>query len=97
MFETLKSKLIKLHEILAQESRETKRMLEIYIKFPAGKTSKEDIDFANKQFGDVLKTAGLGIFLVLPAAPVTFPLIIYLGKKLGIDVLPSSFKKGKSE
>ena len=84
---------MKVHNILAQESKETKRMLEIYLKYPQGKTSSEDIGFANKQFGDILKTAGLGVFLVLPAAPVTFPLIIYLGKKLGIDVLPSSFKR----
>ena len=81
------------HDILATESKETKRMLEIYIKYPQGKTSPEDIGFANKQFGDVLKTAGLGVFLVLPMAPITFPLIIFLGKKLNIDVLPSSFKK----
>jgi hypothetical protein len=97
MFETLKSKLLKLHDILATESKETKRMLEIYIKYPGGKMTKEDLDFANKQFGDVLKTAGLGVFLVLPAAPVTFPLIIFLGKKLGIDVLPSSFNKDKNK
>lgn len=96
MFETLKSKLKKVHDILAQESKETKRMLEIYFNYTRGKASEEDLQFANKQFGDVLKTAGLGVFLVLPAAPITFPLIIFLGKKLGVDILPSSFKKDKN-
>ncbi|RLA64332.1 MAG: hypothetical protein DRQ88_03820 [Epsilonproteobacteria bacterium] len=95
MFETLKSKLRKLHEILAQESKETKKMLDIYFRYSMGKASSTDIKFANNQFGDILKTAGLGVFLILPAAPITFPLILYIGKKLGIDVLPSSFKKDK--
>ncbi|MBU2425362.1 MAG: hypothetical protein KKA56_00630, partial [Gammaproteobacteria bacterium] len=34
---------------------------------------------------------GLGIFAVLPFAPITIPLIVKLGRKLGIEVLPSAF------
>ncbi|MGS0729206.1 hypothetical protein ACVBKF_23605, partial [Shewanella sp. 0m-11] len=43
------------------------------------------------QFGDLLKGLGLGVFAVLPFAPITIPIVVKLGKIVGVDVLPSSF------
>jgi len=37
------------------------------------------------------KGLGIGIFAVLPFAPLTIPFIIKLGKRMGIDILPSAF------
>ncbi len=66
-------------------------MLEIYQKFSQGKCSKEEMKKANAQFRDLIKSMGLGIILVLPFAPITIPVIVKLGKRLGVDVLPSAF------
>jgi hypothetical protein len=38
----------------------------------------------------------LGVFAVLPFAPVTIPLVVKLGQWVGVDVLPSSFNINKS-
>ncbi len=51
---------------------------------------------ANEQFLDILKGLGLGVFAVLPFAPVTIPLVVKLGQWVGVDVLPSSFNINKS-
>ena len=87
------SSLNKLKNILASESQETTEMLEIYRKYAAGeKVDKAAIDKANSQFTDLIKNVGLiGIF-ALPGGLVAIPLLVKLGKKLGIDILPKSYK-----
>ena len=77
--------------ILSEEKKETKKMLDVYLKHTKGKATPEELEKANTQFKMILKTAGLGVFLVLPLAPITFPLIIYLGKKLNVQILPKSY------
>jgi hypothetical protein len=46
---------------------------------------------ANEQLVDLVKGLGVGIFAVLPFAPITIPFIIKLGKRFDIEVLPSAF------
>ncbi|NTS76749.1 hypothetical protein HR060_07685 [Catenovulum sp. SM1970] len=87
----LKSDLFKVKSALAQETEETKVMLDVYRRFTMKQASKEEMRFANKQFGDLLKSLGLGVIVILPFSPITIPLIVKLGQKVGIDVLPSSF------
>lgn len=89
--------LEKLKEGLAQEGKETQEMLEIYYAYSQGKVSKEEMEKANAQFRDLIKAMGLGFFLVLPFAPVTIPLIVKIGQKLGVNILPSSFQEGGLE
>ena len=45
---------------------------------------------------DILKGIGLGVFAVLPFAPITIPLVVKLGAVGYVDVLPSSFNINKS-
>ena len=85
--------LEKLKVGLAQETDQTKEMLEIYQRQATGKATKEEVAWANHQFRDVLRSMGLGVLLILPFAPVTLPLIVKLGRKLGIEVLPDSFRE----
>ncbi len=89
----LKKKLQMLSFILSAETKETKKMLDIYLKYAKGQATKGELAHANTQFKMILKAAGLGIFLILPLAPITFPLILYLGKKLHVEILPKSFQK----
>ncbi|KYL32445.1 hypothetical protein A2I98_17320 [Pseudoalteromonas agarivorans] len=87
--------MVALKIALAQERQETIEMLTIYRRYTQGQTSKEELKRANEQFVDILKGLGLGIFAVLPFAPITIPLVVKLGRMVGVDVLPSSFNINK--
>lgn len=88
-----KRSMIDLKIALAQEKVETKEMLQIYGKGIKGQANKQDLAIAHSQFFDLLKGLGLGVFAVLPFAPVTIPLLIKLAKLVGVDLLPSSFNQ----
>ena len=87
--------MVALKIALAQERQETIEMLTIYRRYTQGQTSKEELKRANEQFVDILKGLGLGVFAVLPFAPITIPLVVKLGRMVGVDVLPSSFNINK--
>ena len=87
--------MVALKIALAQERQETIEMLTIYRRYTQGQTSKEELKRANEQFLDILKGLGLGVFAVLPFAPITIPLVVKLGRMVGVDVLPSSFNINK--
>ena len=89
----IKKIMLKLSIALSQEKQETKQMLLIYQKYTQGKATKVEMKIANEQFVEILKGLGLGIFALLPFAPITIPLIIKLGKLVGVDVMPSIFNK----
>ena len=87
----LKRDLFKVQQAFAQEKAETQQMLAIYRKFTQGEASEKEMKIANEQLVDLMKGLGIGVFAILPFAPLTIPAIIKLGKRLGIDVLPSAF------
>lgn len=89
----MRSKLIHLKKALQQEGEQSLDMFETYIKFTQGKASEEEMNQANEQFKDLLKTLGLGVFAILPGAPITLPLVIKWGHKFGIDIVPDSFRQ----
>lgn len=91
----IKRAMIKLKIALAQEKKETKEMLAIYKNHTKGQASKEEMITANKQLIDILKGLGLGVFALLPFAPITIPIIVKLGRLVGVEVMPSSFIKNK--
>ncbi|WP_299663525.1 hypothetical protein [uncultured Psychromonas sp.] len=88
--------MIKLKIALAQEKQETILMLTTYKNYTQGQASKAEMKMANEQMVNVLKGIGLGVFAVLPFAPITIPMIIKLGRLVGVEVLPSAFI-GKKE
>lgn len=87
----LKRQLLRVKIALAQEKDETKQMLGIYRRYTIRQASPEEMKLANQQFLDVLKGLGIGVFAVLPFAPITIPIVIKVGKWVGVDILPSSF------
>lgn len=97
IWQRLRRDLLMVKEALAQEKQETKEMLSTYRRYTQKQASAEELRKANKQFADVLKSLGLSMFAVLPFAPITIPLIVKLGKILGVDVLPSSFNATPDE
>jgi len=93
----LKRQLIRIKIALEQEKHETKEMLNIYRRYTIRQASPEEMKLANQQFLDVLKGLGIGVFAVLPFSPITIPIVIKLGKWLGVDILPSSFNTEKNK
>ncbi|MEW6989917.1 hypothetical protein AADZ91_04420 [Colwelliaceae bacterium 6441] len=93
----LKRQLIRVKIALAQEKDETKEMLGIYRRYTVRQASPEEMKQANAQFLDVLKGLGIGVFAVLPFAPITIPIVIKIGKWVGVDILPSSFNEEKAK
>ncbi|WDD98897.1 hypothetical protein [Thalassomonas actiniarum] len=91
----LKRQMVRVKIALAQEKTETKEMLVIYRKYTQGNASEAEMKMANKQFLDVLKGLGLGVFAVLPFAPITIPVMIKVGRWVGVDIIPSSFSSAK--
>lgn len=89
--------MIRLKTALSQEKAETRQMLRIYQNYLSGEASKAELAEANNQLADVLRATGLGIFAILPFAPITIPLIVKLGRKLGIEVMPSAFAPGNKK
>ena len=79
-----KRSMVALKIALAQEKHETKEMLSIYRRYTQGDVSKEELAKANSQFVDILKGLGLGVFAVLPFAPITIPLVVKLGRWVGV-------------
>ncbi|MDO6425571.1 hypothetical protein Q4489_01020 [Thalassotalea sp. 1_MG-2023] len=89
----LKRQLVMIKLALEQEKKETKEMLFTYKRYTLRQASSDEMKIANKQFLDVLKGLGIGVVAVLPFAPITIPIVIKLGKWLGVDILPSSFNE----
>lgn len=89
----LKRQLIMVKFALSQEKDETKEMLVIYKRYTMRQASTEEMKVANQQFLDVLKGLGIGVFAVLPFSPITIPIVIKVGKWVGVDILPSSFNQ----
>ncbi|MCG9696907.1 LETM1 domain-containing protein [Shewanella sp. Isolate11] len=87
----LKRDMLVLKDALSQEKQETKEMLVSYARYTRNQATKEELKQANDQLADLVKGLGLGVFAVLPFAPITIPVVVKLGKLVGVDILPSSF------
>ncbi|GEM_PF-6513204 len=81
-----------LKRILAQESVETRKMLEIYARQAQGKATPTEMQFARAQFIDIIKAAGIGFYALLPFTLLTIPFFVRLGRRFGVEILPSSFQ-----
>tara|TARA_B100001175_G_C19331596_1_gene552811 strand:- start:139 stop:456 length:318 start_codon:yes stop_codon:yes gene_type:complete len=84
--------LKKLQQSFLTENVQNKKMLDIYIKYAEGNVSEEELDKANEQLKEILKSLGLGILIVLPFSPVTLPYIFSKAKELNIDLIPNWYK-----
>ncbi|MGI4992096.1 hypothetical protein ACRXCV_05675 [Halobacteriovorax sp. GFR7] len=93
----LRKSLITLRDGLEKEGVETREMFNTYGRYTQGRASKEEMREANKQFVEIIKGLGVGVLLVLPFAPLTIPFVIKLGQRLGVDIIPSSFKSKEAK
>ncbi len=84
--------LNKLQQSFLTENIQNKKMLDVYIKYVEGNVSEEELENANEQLKEILKSLGLGILIILPFSPVTLPYIFSKAKELNIDLIPNWYK-----
>jgi len=84
---------------LNEERVETKEMMSTFSSLltqhlPNGRqpTNKE-LKGAIEQLKDVHRMAALLIISIVPGSVITLPAIYALGKKFGVEILPSAFRK----
>ena len=85
--------ILKLKDSFLEESEENKKMLDIFVKQIEGTASDNEIDYANEQLNEIVKSLGLGVLTILPFSPITIPYVIKKAQELGIDVIPKWYKK----
>lgn len=79
---------------LVNEGKETKEIINI-ITLALKENRKLTIDektIVDAQIKDLGKLSLLIPLAILPGAPITIPILYSLADKLGIDIIPSSFK-----
>ena len=91
----IKSGLTKVQEILSNETKESNEMLKVYQKYVLNneEITKEELDTANKQFSDLLKSLGLAGVFALPGGLLAIAFLVKVGHKLGIEIIPDKYRK----
>jgi len=84
--------LFKLKNSFLEETEENRRMLDIYANYIDGKASDQEIDEANYQLKEVLKSFGLGILVILPFSPISIPYVLKKAKEYDIELIPDWYK-----
>tara|TARA_B100001093_G_C26838275_1_gene1019369 strand:+ start:1932 stop:2333 length:402 start_codon:yes stop_codon:yes gene_type:complete len=76
----------------AKETRDASKLVYKYLK--TGTISKDEEKELKTQFYDLLKVMGVGVpFVMIPGATILIPFLLKIADKIGIDIIPSSFKK----
>ena len=91
-FNNLNKYLEKLIQALKEENDANRIMLDNFFKY-LETDNKIYLRAANKQLREILKGAGFGILLILPFSPITIPYLFKRAEKLGIDIIPTWYKK----
>ncbi len=90
---SLEHKLANIFMAIKNEKEETKELAQLLKKYveQQGSLSSEEMKKVKEQFSDILKMAGLSIPIIMPFSFVIIPLIMKLGQKVGVNILPTSF------
>ena len=87
------SRIEKIFQAIKNERKETQELGLLLKKYAAqsGNLTKSEMKIVKDQFVDLLKITGLSIPLIMPFSPVIIPLMMKLGQKVGVRILPTSF------
>ena len=56
--------LLKLKDAFLEENVQNTKMLDLYLKYLEGEASEQDLEDANKQLAEILKSLGMGLSLI---------------------------------
>ena len=73
--------LLKLKDAFLEENVQNTKMLDLYLKYLEGEASEQDLEDANKQLAEILKSLGMGVLVVLPFSPVSIPYLVKKAKE----------------
>ena len=80
----------------AKETRAAGKLVYKYLK--TWDLSKDEEKELKLQFYDLLKVMGVGVpFVMIPGATILIPFLLKIADKLGVDIIPSSFKKESAD
>ena len=90
---SLEHKLANIFMAIKNEKEETQELAQLLKKYveQQGNLSSVEMTKVKEQFSDLLKIAGLSIPIIMPFSFVIIPLIMKLGQKVGVKILPTSF------
>lgn len=80
--------LQRLQNGLKAEAQSVGAMFGTYRRYLRKEASEEDLEEANKAFRNLLKTLGLGTLFLLPGGMITIPLVVKLGQRFGVELMP---------
>jgi SAM-dependent methyltransferase len=90
--QSLRSAFEQLRLLLADESDQTRDMLDVYRRSVTGNVTRDELQRANGQFADVLRMAGLGAFFVMvPGSMLLIPIAVKVASTVGVRILPDTF------
>ena len=86
-------RLEKIFLAIKNEQKETQELGLLLKKYTlqSGNLTRDEMKIVKAQFIDLLKIAGLSIPLIMPFSPVIIPIMLKLGQKVGVRLLPTSF------
>ena len=86
-------RLEKIFLAIKNEQKETQELGLLLKKYAlqSGNLTRDEMRIVKDQFKDLLKIAGLSIPLIMPFSPVIIPIMMKLGQKVGVRLLPTSF------
>ena len=87
-----KKYLLKLKDAFLEENVQNTKMLDLYLKYLECEASEQDLEDANKQLTEILKSLGMGVLVVLPFSPVSIPYLVKKAKENNIDIIPKWYK-----
>ena len=89
----LEHKLANIFMAIKNEKEETKELAVLLKKYvdQQGDLSSDEMIKVKEQFSDLLKMAGLSVPIIMPFSFVIIPLMMKLGQKVGVNILPTSF------
>ena len=91
-FKNINKYLENLIKALQEENEANREMHDNFFKY-LETDEKRYLKLANNQLKEILKGAGFGILLILPFSPITIPYLFKRAEKIGIDIIPSWYKK----
>ncbi len=75
---------------MALEAIAAREMMGTYYRFVRRQATPQEMEEANAEFRNLLKSLGLGTLFVLPGSPITIPAAIKIARSFGIDILPKN-------
>ena len=79
--------LLKLKDAFLEENVQNTKMLDLYLKYLEGEASDQDLEDANNQLAEILKSLGMGILVVLPFSPVSIPYLVKKAKENNLSLI----------